>query len=196
MRVRTARLDDLPAGYRICHELGEPDGLEPRTPELLGHVYVGPYVVGPHTRSVVVVDEQGVAGYLLCALDTVAFEAWRDEHWWPGLRADYPRTLAGRSPADQEVVELIHAPPVASASVAQEYPAHLHIDLLPRLQGKGIGGRLIGDLIDELAERGIPGLHLDVGSDNTGAIAFYRRLGFVDLEEGPDSIFMGRRIGS
>jgi ribosomal protein S18 acetylase RimI-like enzyme len=194
MRVRPARLDDLPAVYRLCHQLGMPSGPEPRQPELLGHVYAGAYVVAPGTRSVVVVDELGVAGYLLCALDTVAFETWRDEHWWPGLRGDYPRELEGRSAADQEVVDLIHSPPLAPPDIAARYPAHLHIDLYPRLQGRGIGGRLIGALIDELAERGIHGLHLDVGSDNTGAIAFYRRLGFAEVRRMPDSILMAREI--
>ena len=71
---------------------------------------------------------------------------WREAEWWPGLRADYPLELATRSAADQEVVELIHTPPVASDSVAERFPAHLHIDLLPRIQRQGVGRRLIGEL--------------------------------------------------
>ena len=194
MRLRPTRLDYLPAIYRICDELGIPDGEQSRAPELLGHVYAGAYVVGPDTRSVVVVDEQGVAGYLLCALDTDEFERWREAEWWPGLRADYPPIQPGRSAADQAVVDLIHAPPVASAAIVAEHPAHLHIDLLPRVQGRGIGAELICDLIEDLRRRGIPGLHLDVGSDNLKAIAFYRRLGFVEIGRAPDSIFMSLRI--
>ena len=193
MQVRPARLDDLPAVYAICDQLGMTASDEPRTHELLGHVYAGPYVVAPHTRSVVVVDEWGVAGYLLCATDTRAFVEWCERSWWPGLRADYPRELPGRAAADQEVVDLIHSPPLPSSRVIDEYPAHLHIDLLPRLQGQGLGGRLIGELLDELADRGIPGVHLDVAADNTRAIRVYSRLGFVELERGADSIFMGRR---
>ena len=61
-------------------------------------------------------------------------------------------------------------------------PAHLHIDLLPRLQRAGWGRRLIGALADELAARGVPGVHLDVDATNLDAIAFYRRLGFVVTE--------------
>ena len=125
MLVRPARLDDLPAVYAICDELGMPAEGRRRARELLGHVYAGPYVVAPQTRSVVVVDDIGVAGYLLCATDTAAFTQWCESSWWPGLRSDYPRELAGRSSADQEVVELIHSPPVASARVAAQFPAHL-----------------------------------------------------------------------
>lgn len=192
MLVRPTRIDDLPAVYRICDELGMTADLSPRTTELLGHVYAGPYLVGPGTRSVVVLDDEGIAGYLLCALDTDAFEQWREAEWWPGLRADYPLELATRSAADQEVVELIHTPPVASESVTERFPAHLHIDLLPRIQRQGVGRRLIAELIEELHRRGIPGLHLDVGSENEGAIALYRRLGFIELERGADSVLMGR----
>lgn len=193
MRVRPARLDDLPAVYAICDELGMVAEAQPRTRELLGHVYAGPYIVAPATRSVVVVDELGVAGYLLCATDTAAFTAWCESSWWPGLRADYPRAAVGRAVADQEVVDLIHAPPTASSGVAAEYPAHLHIDMLPRVRGRGLGSRLIRDLLVDLSHRGIPGVHLDVASNNTRAIALYSRLGFAELERGPDSVFMGRR---
>ena len=150
MRIRSARIDDLPAIYRICHETGMPPIGEERNPELLGHVYAGPYVVGPSTRSVVVVDDEGVAGYLLCATDTEAFERWQDKHWWPGLREDLPLDLPGRSASDQEVVDLIHEPPRAPRWIVERYPAHLHIDLLPRLQGAGWGPRLISGLLDDL----------------------------------------------
>jgi ribosomal protein S18 acetylase RimI-like enzyme len=194
MRIRPARLDDLPAIYRVCHETGLPSNGETRAPELLGHVYAGPYVVGPATRSVVVVDEAGVAGYLLCATDTEAFERWQDEHWWPALRDDLPLDVPGRSRADQEIVDLIHEPPRVARWIVERYPAHLHIDLLPRLQGAGWGPRLISGLLDDLAASGIHGVHLDVGDDNARALRVYGRLGFEELVRGPDSVIMGRTI--
>jgi ribosomal protein S18 acetylase RimI-like enzyme len=192
MRVRVARTDDLPVVYRICEETGFPPIDVPRTPELLGHVYAGPYLVGPYTRSRVVVDDAGVGGYLLCATDAEAFEQWQDEAWWPSLREDFPLHVPGRSRSDQEVVALIHDPPRAPAWVLEEHPAHLHIDLLPRLQGAGLGPRLIAELLDALHARGVRGVHLDVGADNARGIAVYRRLGFKELDRGEDSIFMGR----
>ena len=194
MRIRSARIDDLPAIYRICHEMGMPSLGQERSPELLGHVYAGPYVVGPSTRSVVVVDDEGVAGYLLCATDTETFERWQDEQWWPGLREDLPLHLPGRSPADQEVVELIHEPPRAPKWIVERYPAHLHIDLLPRLQGAGWGPRLITALVEDLRQLGVAGVHLDVGADNARAIRVYQGVGFEELHRGADSVFMGRGI--
>ena len=61
------------------------------------------------------------------------------------------------------------------------FPAHLHIDLLPHLQGQGWGRRLIDTLIDALRERGVAGLHLVASTDNPGALPFYTRLGFAPL---------------
>lgn len=191
--IRPTRLDDLPAVYRVCHETGLPDDGSPRSPELLGHVYAGPYLVAPLTRSVVVVDEEGVAGYLLCARDTRAHERWVEQHWLPGLRADFPLDVE-RSPVDQEIVELLHAPRIAPDEVVAEFPAHLHIDLLSRCRGRGLGSSLIEDLCSFLAGEGVRGVHLEVGADNEGAIRLYRRLGFVDLGRGPSSLYLGRRL--
>jgi ribosomal protein S18 acetylase RimI-like enzyme len=76
-----------------------------------------------------------------------------------------------------------------------EYPAHLHIDLLPRLQGSGWGRRLVDTLIAELTGRGIRGLHLSLDPENTGARAFYDRLGFAELPSStPDSPLLGMTI--
>ena len=61
---------------------------------------------------------------------------------------------------------------------AQGYPAHLHIDLLPELQGQG-WGRRPRDAEAALRERGVTGLHLVASTGNTGALAFYPRLGFT-----------------
>jgi ribosomal protein S18 acetylase RimI-like enzyme len=165
-----------------------------RNPDLIGHVYVGPYVVGQPDFALVVADADGVAGYLLAAPDTRAFEAWMEAHWWPPLRRQYPRTH-GASP-DDDMIRSIHHPTVAPARVVDRYPAHLHIDLLERVRGRGIGRALVQRTITALRERVIPGVHLDVAADNKDAIAFYERLGFRDLERRDDSILMGLSIGS
>lgn len=193
VRIRPTRLDDLPAVYRICHETGLPDDGSPRSPDLLGHVYAGPYLVAPDTRSAVVVDDEGVGGYLLCARDTRAHEAWVEREWLPPLRADLPLGIP-RRPADQEIVDLLHSPQLAPDEVVADHPAHLHIDLLARLRGRGLGSSLIEDLCAGLAEEGVRGVHLDVGADNDGAIRLYRRLGFVELARGTASLYMGLRL--
>jgi len=190
--VRAAHLRDLPGVYRVCHETGGPgDG---QNPDLLGHVYAGPYVIAPRTIAHVVADELGVSGYVLGCEDTRQFEAWCEQNWWPALREQYPPDAA--LPVDAEMVQLLHSPPRSPDTVVAEYPAHLHIDLLPRTQGHGYGRTLIEQLCAELAARGAAGVHLGVGTDNANAIRFYEHLGFLTLEEHPEVRWMGKVLST
>ena len=185
----------MPGAYRVCLQTGD-SGLDATAhygnPDLLGHVYVGPYLIGQPRLSYVVVDALGDGGYVLGAEDTRAFEAWAEASWWPMLRGQYPATK-GETP-DDEIIALMHAPPVVPDGIVADYPAHLHIDLLPRLQGLGFGRALIERLVGVLRGSDSPGVHLGVGADNHNAIEFYRHLGFAHLQEGHSSHWMGMRL--
>ncbi len=76
------------------------------------------------------------------------------------------------------------------------YPAHLHIDLLPQAQGRGLGRELLRTFGEELIVREVPGVHLGVGEANVGAAAFYRRLGFDEPAPGVMSSPSARLVGS
>jgi ribosomal protein S18 acetylase RimI-like enzyme len=196
LQIRPATLQDLPGAYRVCLLTGDSgrDGTALfRDPDLLGHVYVGPYIVGQPGTQLVLVDDGGVAGYLLSADDSRAFEAWAGAEWWPVLRDRYP--IRDDGTADAELVRLIHRPPVAPDGVVGEYPAHLHIDLLERVRGKGLGRALMERLLGDLRGRGIPGVHMDVAVGNQNAIDFYQHLGFRVLGGDRDGVLMGARLG-
>lgn len=92
--IRSAQLSDLPGVYRVCDRTSDPafpEGVPGRNPDLLGHVYAGPYVVHSPELAGIVADSQGVAGYILGVADTETFAAWCDAEWWPALREQYPR---------------------------------------------------------------------------------------------------------
>ena len=193
--VRRATLQDLPGIYRIClltGDAGQDASALFRNPDLLGHVYVGPYVVGQSDLALVVAGPGGVAGYCLAARDTRDFEAWAEASWWPLLRDQYP-SPDDASP-DAEVIRLFHAPPRAPQAVVAEYPAHLHIDLLARARGHGLGRELVERQLAGLRGHGARGVHLDVATGNANAIAFYRHLGFAEVDRSESSILMGMRL--
>jgi ribosomal protein S18 acetylase RimI-like enzyme len=195
LRIEPAGLHDLPGAYRTCLLTGDAgaDGSAlHRDPDLLGHVYVGPYLARGSGTQLVVVDEEGSAGYLLSADDTLAFEAWADRQWWPLLRARYP--LREDDSRDAELIRLIHAPERTPADVAHEYPAHLHIDLQQRARGAGLGRTLVEQLLVDLRARRVAGVHLGVDKDNSNAIGFYRHLGFREVATEPGGIIMGLRL--
>ena len=194
--ARVATLHDLPGLYRVCRLTGaagaDASGAH-ADPDLLGHVWVGAYAVAPDAVALVVQDEGGIAGYCVGSPDTIAFESWLEQQWLPPLRQRYPLQSAAAS--DARLVERIHAWPRTDAALAQSQPAHLHIDLLPRLQGQGWGRRLITDMAIRLHAAGARGLHLGVSPDNTRALAAYERWGFSMLSRRPDVVLLGIGLG-
>jgi GNAT superfamily N-acetyltransferase len=140
-----------------------------------------------------VLDDDGApVGYVLAAVDTRKFEREAEERWWPRLRERY-RQSGNRSTADEEMIALIHHPELASNEVVADYPAHLHIDLLPHVQGKGVGPMLMDWLFAELKSRGVLGVHLGADPRNKRAIGFYEHLGFTHLGD-EDDVVMGIRL--
>ena len=190
--IRLATLHDLPGTYRVCLRTGAAGNdatAQYRNPDLLGHVYVGPYVVGEPAHALIAADENGVAGYCLAARDTATFTAWAESAWWPPLRAQFPRRDDGTQ--DAAIIALLHEPPVANTDVLDAYPAHLHIDLLEHVRGTGTGRRLIERQLQSLADAGASGCHLGVAAGNANAIAFYGHLGWEVLEPRDDGLLMG-----
>ncbi|ALW88331.1 GNAT family N-acetyltransferase [Deinococcus actinosclerus] len=200
--LRPARETDRAALYRICLETGASG--EDAThlyadPLILGHVYAGPYLTYAPEFAFVLEDQRSgeVMGYVLGTPDTAAFEATLERGWWPPLRDLYPDPAAvpraARTP-DERIAHLIHHPPRAPRDVLAEYPAHLHIDLLPGAQGGGRGRALMTTLLGALRVAGVRGLHLGVGESNVRAQGFYRHLGFQELRRAPGAVTFGLRL--
>jgi ribosomal protein S18 acetylase RimI-like enzyme len=180
-----ADLDDL---YSICVRTansGQDATSLYRNPRLAGEIWAAPYGVLEPDLAFVAEDSAGVGGYVLGALDTEAFDDRLERDWWPALRARYPEpgpAAAASLPArDRQALYEIHHPFRASADLTARFPSHLHIDLLPRLQGRGLGRRMMQTLIAALRERGSRGVHLFVSRSNVRAVEFYRRLGLTEV---------------
>ena len=192
-RIRPYRDSDLDDLYRICLQTG--DGGQDATsmyddPRVLGHVFAAPYGLFEPSLAFVAEDDAGVGGYVLGALDSQAFEKRLEASWWPALRDRYPAPPAELPPdqwtPDQRAAGLIHVPLTTPDELAEGYPSHLHIDLVPRLQSQGVGRQLMNTLIRALREQGSAGVHFFVWSSNQRAIGFYQHLGFTVISaEGP-----------
>lgn len=64
------------------------------------------------------------------------------------------------------------------AQLYMQYPAHLHINLLPDFQGCGLGTQLIVHFEAHLIQQGACGLNLGTTNYNRKAIPFYKKLGY------------------
>jgi ribosomal protein S18 acetylase RimI-like enzyme len=195
--IRPYRPEDRDALYDVCLRTGDDGGDATslyRDPHLLGEVYVGPYLEFEPDWAWVVEGDAAVAGYILCAPDTPTFERRCDRDWWPALRGRYPLGAVAAGTADAGVVDLIHDPPRAADALLEHYPAHLHVDLAPEVQGLGLGGALMTVLLDSLRTHGAPGIHLGVSAGNPRAIGFYEHLGFEVLSSSAGGATMGLRL--
>ena len=188
VQVRPYRPDDLDDLYRVCLQTafhgGDGTGVF-RDPQLPGQVYAAPYAIFEPSLATVAHDADGVAGYIVAALDSFTFAQRLDREWWPDLRLRYPEPSADLaeqlSMQERQAIEKIHRPPRAASELADRFPSHLHINLLPRLQGRGIGHQLMHTLIAQLRAQGSRGLHLDARLDNHRGAAFFRQVGFTEL---------------
>ncbi|WEK12472.1 MAG: N-acetyltransferase [Candidatus Microbacterium phytovorans] len=183
-RIRPFRPGDEPALAEICLRTADAGGDATGVfddDDLWAEVFVLPYVSRHPDLAFVVEDDAGTPrGYVVGTPDTRAFEDWFATQWWPRFAARWPRPDSERTRQDGTLI-YAYGRRAGAEPYGDDHPAHLHIDLLPELQGQGWGRRLIDTLADALRERGVPGLHLVASSDNTGALAFYTRLGFAPL---------------
>jgi ribosomal protein S18 acetylase RimI-like enzyme len=162
--------------------------------EIWANVFVLPYVAHDPDLAFVVETAGGrVAGYVVAAADTEAFERWFAETWWPRFADRWPPPAEQRSEQDR-VLRYAYGRGSESISFTADYPAHLHIDLLPELQQQGFGRRLIDALKDALRGAGVAGLQVVPRADNTGAVTFYERLGFEELGRENTVIVFGLRL--
>jgi ribosomal protein S18 acetylase RimI-like enzyme len=199
--IRPAQPGDESGAYYVCLKTGDHgrDG-EPYyrdDPDALGRIYVGPYLALEPELTVMLDDESGICGYAFGAFDSRAFYARYDTEWRPNLCARFPEPTGDpRSwTRVQEVYHAYHHPDYFCPEPYDRFPSHLHIDVLPRAQGRGNGRRMLEQIMDTLRARGSPGAHLGVSTLNSRARGFYRRLGFRELtEDGSGSartIYMG-----
>ncbi len=187
-RIRPYQPDDLDELYRICvqtADYGRDATSLFRDPRLPGYVYAAPYALFEPSLAFVAQDAGGVAGYIVAALDSQAFEQRLERDWWPALRASHPEPspdlAEGLSPQERFALRAIHHPWGTPDELARDFPSHLHINLLPRRQGQRMGRQLIETVISALRDQGSRGLHLHVGHANQRAAGFYRHVGFTEL---------------
>jgi ribosomal protein S18 acetylase RimI-like enzyme len=202
--IRSARAGDQPGAYYVCLKTGDfgKDGeaFYRDDPDALGRIFVGPYLAYEPELSLILQDAEGICGYALGAFDSRAFYARYDAEWRSDLCARFPdpKGDAAQWSRVQTVYSWYHHPDYTMPEPYADYPSHLHIDLLPRAQGRGFGRRMLEQVMNILRQRGSPGAHLGVSMMNTTAFGFYQRLGFRELLRagaGADGcIYMGRSL--
>lgn len=186
--LREYRSADLNDVYRVCLQTADNGGDGTalfRDPRLPGDTYAVPYVIFEPSLALVAGAAGRVSGYVVGALDSVEFRRCLEREWWPAMRLRHPEppseVAPGLSVQERRALINIHQPRGFAEDLLSRYPSHLHINLLPPLQGRGVGRHLIAAVLGRLTEMGSPGVHLTTGPDNQRAAGFYRHIGFTEL---------------
>ncbi|WP_417711268.1 GNAT family N-acetyltransferase [Roseibium aggregatum] len=189
--IRPATEGDLDALFDICLKTadGGTDGSaffsDKRLP---GYVWSVPYFKFEPECAFVLVENGRTIGYVLGAPDTARFEETLEQHWWPDIR----RMIADMTPKlrdDAKAFHRINHPERTPQWLLADYPAHLHINILPGAQSSGWGRRMIDTVLDALAKAGAPGVHLGLHPQNERAKGFYSHLGFEDISRDGHVLF-------
>ena len=195
--IRTFRGEDLDPLYAICLRTAD-NGMDAsdlyRDPALPGHVFAAPYaLLEPDLCFVLTTDGDAPCGYVVGTRNTAQFEARCEAEWFPALRGRYPMPAPDDQSHDARMMRLIHAGHCTDPDLA-DWPAHLHIDLLPAAQGQGHGARLLEVFVGRLRELQVPALHLLTGPGNPRAMRFYERSGFAPIKTSGRTIAYGMRL--
>jgi len=195
--VRKFKEEDRLGLYHVCLATGDSGASALdlyNHKDMLGEIYVGPYLSFQPDLSLTLIQD-GVSGYALAALDTRSFEDTLSANWWPSILEKYssssPENFNDR---EKNLFGYIQKPPLRPAEIVKNYPSHLHIDLLEKTQGRGIGKAMMHLLLEMLREQGSEGVHLGMGATNARAFTFYTKLGFTLLDKNDNEWTMGLKL--
>lgn len=194
--IRPYQGSDLDAIYRICLQTGDAgqDATGTIDAELLGHYFAAPYAVLEPDLAWVATADESPCGYIVGTADSEAFAAIARERWFAPLTHRYPARPRFDGSPDARMIRSIHAGYRAPA-FASDYPAHLHINLLPIAQGQGMGGKLMDTFCRALQTRQVAGVHFGVDRRNERALRFYPKLGFEIIDnQHPTAVFFGMKL--
>lgn len=184
MIIRKYRQEDAAAVRYICLNSEGENTDSAATNRYVLTTYCNYYIENePENCFVAEADNGEVAGYVICTEDFGRF--------YPVFLKKYvPRALCISPVRAVMAVKSVKL----QKKYGDEYPAHLHIDVLPQYQRQGLGGSLIDELCDSLNEKEVKGLMLTVGSDNATGISFYKKYGFTLLEQSGGDVAFGIKL--
>ncbi|MEU3096847.1 GNAT family N-acetyltransferase [Streptomyces sp. NPDC006967] len=200
-RIRPYRREDRPALDDICvrtAHVGQDSRPHFADPDVFPATFAAPYVHLEPELAFVLDDGRGRAvGYVVGAADTARFARTFRAAWLPLVADRHPEPSGPPRTPDEEIAWLLHHPERMVVPELADWPAHLHIDLLPEWQGRGHGRRLMRTFLTALRDGGVPSVHLVMVAANKPARAFYDRMGFEEIATPMDDsvVCLGRTTG-
>ena len=136
-----------------------------------------------HEHALMLVDDENIPrGYILWA---------EDAHVWAENMQPYAEEIRKLGePYIKRVEDGLREYNLAY----EEYPAHLHIDILEEYTGHHHGSMLMKAMLNLLRQHHVKGVCLGVARANQRAVSFYLHNGFKVLAEDEGGFFMGQKL--
>lgn len=184
LSIRKYEEKDRKDVHFICHNSEGPEEAPDYMTGLFYHNTFCNYYLDHEPYNCFVLDNDGKAvGYIICAENFDKFKEIFDRDYLP-LSDSFGE---GR----YDWASTAYKP---QEKFKDEYPAHLHIDILPEYQRMGMGGKLIETLCNHLSRKGVAGVCLTCGPRNEKAMNFYKKRNFTLLSIDYDDACFGKKI--
>lgn len=173
MHIRPYEKRDKEAVHYVCLNSEGPFKGSKRAMNFTLTVYCDYYLEKEPENCFVAVDENDkVIGYIICAEDFDVFIKRFTDEFCPRIKKwEFRR----RKSAFRSIIP--------HEKYKEEYPAHLHIDILPEYQRMGLGHKLTDVLLEHLKGKNVKGVMLTTWIKNKKGRGFYDKYGFTLLEE-------------
>jgi ribosomal protein S18 acetylase RimI-like enzyme len=195
--IRHYRPADRPQVVAICHRtgyFGEDAAPYFRDAELFGLLFTAHYLEHEPRHCFVADDGGTVAGYIIGTPDTESQrEAFARLTVPKIVRRAFTTTLF-RHPADVWFLLSLrdheeYERGLYSEELLSSFPAHLHMNVSPDHQRRGLGSALMARFLAHMKKEGVPGVHLVTSTENRKALPFYEKEGFVLVRELPGKLW-------
>ncbi len=184
MKIRPYEEKDNESVRFVCLNSEGPSKSSKSTQHFVLTTYCDYYLEKEPHNCFVAEDECGnIAGYIICSENYDRFREIFLREYLPRI----PKYNLFRRISATLSTEL-------HAVYKNEYPAHLHIDVLPEYQRMGIGHKLTDALSAHLKQKNIKGVMLTVNASNKKGVGFYKKYGFTFLEERKGSAAYGLKL--
>lgn len=172
MTVRPYEEKDKEDVRFVCLNSEGPCGLSEGGQHFILTTYCDYFIEKEGRNCFVAADENDRAiGYVICAENY-------DEYLACFLSEYIPRFKKTESARRREAMESSEL----QGKYKADYPAHLHIDVLPEYQRMGLGHKMVDALCEHLKTKGVRGVMLTVWEKNNTGRSFYQKYGFTLLE--------------
>ena len=184
MNIRPYNAKDKEDVHFVCLNSDGPYKSSKRGINFSLAVYCDYYIENEPENCFVATDEKDKAiGYIICTENFDKFkEIYMADYYTRIKKWEYRR----RKSALRSIIP--------HEKYKQNYPAHLHIDILPEYQRMGLGHKLTDALVEQLKAKGVKGIMLTTWIKNEIGRGFYDKYGFTLLEEMKNCAVYGLKL--